>query len=163
MMTQDFDIEALVAGFPSSMVHKGPPPGVYEIKGGSKEVRRPLRVEFIQQLFERFPVRLIWLKDFLKENMKETLRTPLSTCGGAGIWALPDEVSLAQLLDGLYEGGWAMFFLPNPPQKVQEAPEFLPIKPEEALSLLRTFGASVGIFSWYDDIDWLIVSSPQHH
>jgi hypothetical protein len=75
---------------------------------------------------------------------------------------LPDAVSLAQLLDGLGEGGWAMFFLPNLPQDVQKAPEFLPIKPEETLSLLRTFGASVGIFSWYDDIDWRIVSSPQH-
>jgi hypothetical protein len=161
-MTQDLDIEALVAGFPSGMVHKGPQPGVYEIKGGSKKERRPLRVDFIQQLFRRFPVRLIWLKDFLNENMKKTFGTPLSTSGGAGIWTLPDAVSLAQLLDGLYEGGWAIFFLPNHPQEVSSAPEFLPVEPEEALSLLRTFGASVVILSWYDDIDWLIVSSPQH-
>jgi hypothetical protein len=161
-MTQDFDIEALLAGFPSSIVHKGPQPEIYEIKGGAKKGRRTLRVNFIQQLFERFPVRLIWLKDFLNENVKETLGTPLSTCGGAGIWALPDAVSSDQVLDGLHEGGWAMFFLPNPPQEVLKAPEFLPIEPEEALSLLRTFGASVGIFSWYDDIDWRIVSSPLH-
>lgn len=157
-MTQDFDIEALIDGFPLSTVHKGRQPGVYEIKGGSKKVRAQ-RVDFVQQLFGRFPVRLIWLKDFLNENMKKTLGTPLSTSGGAGIWTLPDAVSLDQLLDGLYEGGWAMFFLPNPPQEVLKASEFLPIEPEEALSLLRTFGASVGILSWYDDIDWLIVSS----
>ena len=161
-MTQDFDIGALVAGFPSSMVHKGRQPGVYEIKGGSKKERRPLRVDFVQQLFERFPVRLIWLK-ILNEDVRKTLGTPRSTSGEAGIWTLPDAVSLAQLLDGLGEGGWAMFFLPNLPQDVQKAPEFLPIKHEEALSLLRTFGASVGIFSWYDDIDWRIVSSPHHY
>jgi hypothetical protein len=161
-MTQDFDIEALVDGFPSSMVHKGPQPGVYEIKGGSKKERRPLRVDFIQQLFGRFPVRFIWLKD-LNQDVRKALGTPLSTSGEAGIWTLPDTVSLAQLLDGLYEGGWAMFFLPNPPQEVLKAPEFLPVEPEEALSLLRTFGASVGILSWYDDIDWLIVSSPRQH
>jgi hypothetical protein len=160
-MTQDFDIEALVAGFPSIKVHQGPQPGVYEMKGGSKKVGAQ-RVDFVQQLFGRFPVRLIWLKN-LNEDVRKALGAPMSTSGEAGIWTLPDEVSLAQLLDGLYEGGWAMFFLPNPPQKVQEAPEFLPIKPEEALSLLRTFGVGVGIFSWYDDIDWLIVSSPQHH
>jgi hypothetical protein len=160
-MTQDFDIEALVAGFPSSMVQKGPQPGVYEIKGGSKEGRRPLRVDFIQQLFGRFPVRLIWLKG-LNEDVRKALGTPLNTSGEAGIWILPDAVSSDQLVDGLYKGGWAMFFLPNPPQEVPRAPEFLPVEPEEALSLLRTFGASVGILSWYDDIDWLIVSSPQH-
>ena len=161
-MTQDFDIEALVDGFPSSMVHKGPQPGVYEIKGGSKKERRPLRVDFIQQLFGRFPVRLIWLKD-LNENMKKTFGAPLSTSGGAGIWTLPDAVSSAQLVDGLYEGGWAMFFLQNLPHEVPRAPEFLPIEPEEAVSPLRTFGASVVILSWYDDIDWLIVLSPQHY
>ena len=149
-MTQDFDIEALLAGFPSSIVHKGPQPGVYEIKGGAKKGRRTLRVNFIQQLFERFPVRLIWLK-ILNEDVRKTLGTPRSTSGEAAIWTLPDAVSLAQLLDGLGEGGWAMFFLPNLPQDVQKAPEFLPIKHEEALSLLRTFGASVGIFSWYGE------------
>jgi hypothetical protein len=159
-MTQDFDIEALVGGFPSIKVHQGPQPGVYEMKGGSKKVGDQ-RVDFVQQLFGRFPVRLIWLKD-LNEDIRKALGAPLSTSGKAGIWPLPDEVSLAQLLDGLYEGGWAMFFLSNPPQEGLKAPEFLPIDSEEALSLLRTFDASVVILSWYDDIDWLIVSSPQH-
>lgn len=161
-MTQDFDIEALVDGFPSIQALQGPQPGVYKMKGISKKMHAQ-RIDFVQQLFERFPARLIWLKDFFNEDMRETLGTPLSTAGGAGIWILPNAVSPAQLLDGLYEGGWSMLFLPNPPQEVLKAPEFLPFEPEEALSLLRTFGASVVILSWYDDIDWLIVSSPQHH
>jgi hypothetical protein len=71
---------------------------------------------------------------------------------------LPDTISLAQILDHLYEGGWAMFFLPSPPQHVITPPEFLPTKPEEVRILLRTLGASIGILSWYDDIEWLIVS-----
>ena len=71
---------------------------------------------------------------------------------------LPDTISLAQLLDGLFEGGWAMFFLRNSPQHVPATPEFLPTRPEEVRLLLRTLGASVGVLSWYDDIEWLIVS-----
>lgn len=160
-MTHDFEIEALVVGFPSIKVHQGPQPGVYKMKGISKKVSDQ-KTDFVQQLFGKFPVRLIWLKDFWNEDVRKTLGTPLSSSGGAGIWNLPDAVSLPQLLDGLYEGGWAMFFLLNFPQDVPKAPEFFPAKPKEMLSLLHSFGASVGILSWEDDIEWLIVSSPQH-
>ena len=154
-MTQDFNIEALVAGFPSIVERKGHP-GVYEMKGDSKKVEAQ-KVNFIQQLFGLFPVRLVWLKN-VDKDLKRTLGNPLSIGGEASLWVLPDTISLAQLLDGLFEGGWAMFFLRNSPQHVPATPEFLPTRPEEVRLLLRTLGASVGVLSWYDDIEWLIVS-----
>lgn len=154
-MTHNFDIEALVAGFPSTIVRKVYP-GVYEMKGGSKRVGAQ-KADFLQQLFRRFPTRLLWVKD-VDEDLKAMLGSPLSTVGGASLWVVTDRTSLTELLSELYEGGWAMFFLPNPPQHGLAPSEFLPSKPEEVRLLLREVGASIGVLSWYDDIEWLIVS-----
>ena len=159
-MTHNFSIEAIVADFAPTIAHKDHP-GVYEMKGGFKKAGAQ-KVEFIQLLFRQFPIRLIWLKDVNKDPAR-TLGKPLSTRGEASLWMLPDTISLPQLFDGLYEGGWAMFFLPNTPQQVPTPPEFIPTKPEEVRKLLSTLGASIGILSWYDDIEWLIVSSVEHN
>lgn len=151
----NLDLEALVAGFSSTIVPTASP-GVYEMNGGSKRVEAQ-KADFLQLLFRRFPTRLLWLKD-VDENLKAMLGSPLSTVGGASLWMLPDRISLTEFLNELYEGGWAMFFLLNPPQHVPTPVEFLPTKPEEVRLLLREVGASIGILSWYDDIEWLIVS-----
>ena len=157
-MTHKFDIESLVAVFPPTIVRK-PYPGVYEIKGGSKMVEGQ-KIDLLHQLFRIFPGRLIWLKD-LGKDLEEMLGKPISTGGEVRLWMAPDTISIVQLLEKLHEGGWAMFFLPNTLQHVPIPPEFLPTKPEEVRGLLHTLSASIGILSWYDDIEWLIVSGEE--
>lgn len=154
-MAQDFNIETLLGGFPSNVFRKTQP-GVYEVKGGSKRVGAQ-KADLLQQLFRQFPNRLLWLKD-VDEDLKSMLGSPLSIAGGASLWVLTDATSLTELFNELYEGGWAMFFLPHPPRCVPTPPESLPTNHEDVRPLLRTLGASVGILSWYDDIEWLIVS-----
>lgn len=154
-MTQYFNMEVLIADFPSIMASKDHP-GFYEMKGGSQKFE-PQRVDFVRQLFDLFPVRLIWLKG-ADEDLKKSLGVPVSTAGEACLWMLSDATSLTKLLNNLYEGGWAIFFLRNFPQHVPTTPELLPTKPDEVRLLLHTLSASVGILSWYDDIEWLVVS-----
>ena len=154
-MMEGFNIEALVGGFPSIIARKDHP-GIYEMKGGSKKAGAQ-KVDFIQQLFGLCPIRLIWLKN-VDKGLAKALGNPLSTSGEANLWMLSDTISLPQFLDGLFEGGWAMFFLRNSPQHKPTPPEFLPTKLEDVRILLRAFGASAAILSWYDDIEWQIVT-----
>ena len=159
-MAAEFDIEALLARFSPEKVQKDSQSGAYTIKDFSQK-GRDQRNLFVQQLFDQFPIRLIWLKD-LNEQVRNTLGSPLSTAGGAGIWKLPSAITSAGLLDGLREGVWAIFFFPNSLQNVPPPPELLPMVPEEVIPILSKFVARVAILSWYDDTEWLIVSSPRH-
>lgn len=156
-MKSEFDITKLVADLAPAKVRKTSQPGVFEVKFARKAKEQ--KVLLLQRLYAAFPVRLLWLSDFLNEQLRHSLGNPLSTKGGAAVWMLP--ISPATLLDGLDEGSWAIFFLNDAPQNAPELPKVLWPEPGTEFSLLSRFSAEVGILSSEDDIEWTIISSPK--
>lgn len=152
-----FDIEAVVAGLAPAKVRKTSPSGSFEVTFPRSGITQ--KTLLLQRLYDVFPVRLLWLCDFLNEQVQRSLGTPMSTRGGAAIWTLPTSISPAILLQCLAEGSWAMFFLPDVPKNVPELPEVLRPEMGSEASLLSRFSSEVGILSFEDDVEWTIISS----
>lgn len=157
-MKSEFDIETMVAGATATNVKKTAQSGVFEVEFPRKA--KAQKVLLLQRLYAAFPVRLLWLGDFLNEQLRPLLGTPISTNGGAAIWKLPDAMTPATLLDDLYEGSWAMFFMHTVPMDAPKLPEDLWPETGRETSLLPRFSAEVGILSSEDDVEWTIISSP---
>ena len=157
-MSSESQIERVIKSLPHGVVRQSKHPHVLEIKWRRKGSETH-RLQLVQQLCERSPVVLIWLKD-LNEEIRKTLGTPMCTSGGAGFWLLSKATSLSLLLDGLDEGGWALFFFSKLPEDSLKVPEFLCAKPEDVGSMLHATGAKAVILSWYDDIEWLVAFEP---
>jgi hypothetical protein len=70
-------------------------------------------------------------------------------------WLFLDAAELEKLAPMLYRGAWGLFF--GEPNALSSAgPEQLTLDELEALALTRRVGAAASVFSWYDDVDWLI-------
>jgi hypothetical protein len=67
---------------------------------------------------------------------------------------------LASLADDLSRGAWAMFFFEADPSASID-PSFVPAEPADAavaVRVVREVGAAAGIWSWYDDTEWLVAA-----
>jgi hypothetical protein len=156
-MESKFDIEAVVANLAPAKVRRASPSGIFEVTFPRKGIIQ--KTLLLQRLYDVFPVRLLWLCDFVNEPVRRSLGTPMSTNGGAAIWTLPTAISPAILVDCLGEGSWAMFFLRDAPKSVTKLPEVLRPETGSEVSLLAMFSGEVGILSFEDDVEWTIISS----
>ncbi len=156
-MGSGFDIKTLVADLAPAKVRETLQAEVLDIKFAG--IAAAQKVILLQRLYAAFPVRLLWLCDFLNDQLRRSLGTPMSENGGAAIWMVPASMSPATLLDSLHEGSWAIFFLHMAPQDAPRLPQVLWPKSGEEVSLLSRFSARVGVLSSEDDVEWTIISA----
>ena len=156
-MSSESPMEMILKSLPRGVVQQTKHPYVFEINWGAfrRKQAEPHKLQLVQQLRERLPFGLIWLKD-LNEEVRKTFGPAICTSGEAGFCLLSNTTSLSQLLDGLDEGGWALLFFSKLPEESLRVPEFLPAKSEDVVSMLHATGAKIAILSWYDDIEWLV-------
>jgi hypothetical protein len=69
---------------------------------------------------------------------------------------LPEELPTS--IEALAEGAWALFFFPKAPRKPLENISAVPKNTDAAKKLLQARNAQTVVESWYDDIEWTIVS-----
>jgi len=125
-------------------------PGVWDVHNLTEE----WCIELVSALRHRSSQVVLWL------GISKPYDVELEPLGGC-CWKLPAAVTTKTLLQSLYEGGWAMFFGDQVLlSRVGTLPSALPTKPAELRALVAESGADALIVSWYDDVEWLLVSKP---
>jgi hypothetical protein len=100
------------------------------------------RQALIDRLAERAPFRLLWQSDSPEDDQ--------------GRWlSVASGQRLASVGKGVDYGAWVLLFFerdgaePGPPAAY-------PKTPHAALETLEIYGATAAIWSWFDDVEWLV-------
>lgn len=107
------------------------------------------RETLLAKLESAFPSRALWLSDWASDDE-------------SGWRILARDVSVSSLKDDLTNGAWALFLFERDPD-LQSLQQQVPAEPRDAhaaLRVLRDLGAAVGLWSWYDNYEWLLVVPP---
>lgn len=118
-------------------------------------MNKAARMQILSELRSKFPGMFLWLREDPSKEVRMRLGEPLSEASGAAFWRLSPE-EIGKTLEGLYEGGWAIFFSPAEDALPRVVPEMLPTKPFELRLLVGELGAAAAVVSWYDDLEWII-------
>lgn len=79
----------------------------------------------------------------------------------SGWHLLAGSDDLSRWEEKLARGAWALFFFRDPPNKSLDT--VLPASPDTpaaAVAFARSLGAGAAIWSWFDDIEWLLAVPP---
>lgn len=96
------------------------------------------RTELLAQWLGRYPHGALWLSNLYDEQG----------------WSWPADIP-ARLRE-LNEGVWYLLLFDAPPANALPAVEDIPCNPPGLLEFTRQQGARIGIYSDYDDVDWLV-------
>ena len=106
------------------------------------------RTALLSTLASTSPHLMLWLSDWAADD--------------GPMWrSLTGVDALSEFDAELNVGGWALFFFENA-YAAAEAQGTMPAaaEPDDAVRVLQQLRADAGIWSWYDDRDWLLAVAP---
>jgi len=103
------------------------------------------RVLLVERLRATFPYQALWLSDWAGDDRR-------------GWHFLDQDEPLASWDDELGMGAWVLFFFERHPGAISSAwrPTDVGI-PSSIASDTHQLNAAASIWSWYDDVEWLVV------
>lgn len=135
-------------------------PGVFRIgepfrPKGAKRVSA-IKDELLRILAGRLPHYAICMESH-DADLLTVIDHPRSESDSVGkpLWIFLHADDLEKLIPVLYRGVWGLFFSETD-SLVSAGPAQLTFNELEAPALTTRVGAAASVFSWYDDVDWLI-------
>ena len=105
------------------------------------------RASLLTKLEGAFPYRALWLSDWATDD-------------GPGWRLLAGDAMLSVFDNEITNGAWALFFFERSPE-LATLEQHAPTEPANygvAVQALQHLGAMAGIWSWYDNSEWLLVA-----
>jgi hypothetical protein len=73
-------------------------------------------------------------------------------------WHILSVQNVLPALEQLNEGGWMLVLFNAEPTVSLPSLECVPSEPQEAINFVDSMSAGAAIFSWHDDLEWIVVT-----